>query len=296
MAPPSLIRQIGIIGTGKVARAMALAFGDHSAAPPMIWGRTHKSVEDAIAQIGQGVAANDLAALVKACDVTVIAVSDDAIAAVVETLAQAGPLDHAPLIFHVSGSSGTAILSALHGNGALMAAIHPAMTFTGDPHLEVARMAGACFAVTGSDPIATARGHALIQMLGGVSVDVAEAQRTLYHAALCHAANHLVTLIAGASGALRAAGADNPGDFLAPLVRAALENVLQRGIGALSGPVLRGDTGTIDAHLTAIEAGYPQMLAPYRAMMLATVEELERREPLADIANTQPWSGLHTRA
>ncbi|WP_059153020.1 Rossmann-like and DUF2520 domain-containing protein [Novosphingobium barchaimii] len=281
MTAPSLIRQIGIIGTGKVARAMALALGKHSAKPPMLWGRTRTAMEEAIAQIGHGVAANSLAALVQACDVTVIAVSDDAITAVAETLAQAGRLDHAPLVFHVSGSSGTAILSALHSNGALTAAIHPAMTFTGDPHLEVVRMAGAHFAVTGSDSKAAARAHGLIRMLGGVSVEVAETQRTLYHAALCHAANHLVTLIAGASGALRAAGAENPRDFLAPLVRAALDNALERGIGALSGPVLRGDTGTVCAHLTAIEAGYPDMLAPYRAMALATAEELARQEPSA---------------
>ncbi len=260
---------------------MALALGKQDAAPPMFWGRTRAAVDEATTQIGQGTAADSLTALVQACDIAVIAVADDAIAAVVEALAEAGQLDHAPLVFHVSGSSGTAILSALRGNGALTAAIHPAMTFTGDPHLEVLRMAGASFAVTGANAEAVARAHALVEKLGGVPVDVAEAQRTLYHAALCHAANHLVTLIAGASGALRAAGAEKPGDLLAPLVRAALENTLQRGIGALSGPVLRGDAGTVGAHLTAIEAGYPQMLAPYRAMALATVEELARKDPSA---------------
>jgi predicted short-subunit dehydrogenase-like oxidoreductase (DUF2520 family) len=103
-----------------------------------------------------------------------------------------------------------------------------------------------------------------------------EQHRTLYHAALCHAANHLVTLLAGASGALATAGVGDPQALLAPLVRAALDNSLDRGFAALSGPLLRGDRDTIADHLAALAQDDPALLPAYRAMALATLDAMER--------------------
>ena len=155
---------------------------------------------------------------------------------------------------------------------------HVPVPFTGDPAAEVARMQGARFAITGADAPSIAAARRLVALLGGVAVEVAEEHRALYHAALCHAANHLVTLIAGASDALVAAGVAEPGALLAPLVRAALDNSLDRGIDALSGPLLRGDRDTIGNHLTALNAHTPELLPAYRAMALATLDALDRDE------------------
>src|SRR3546814_8712662 len=85
-------------------------------------------------------------------------------------------------------------------------------------------------------------------------------RRPLYHAGLCHASNHLVTLIAGAAHALTDAGVEEPAALLAPLVRAALENSLQHGFAALSGPLLRGDARTIGEHLDGLAACTPALL------------------------------------
>lgn len=267
--------QIGIVGTGRVSRALALGLGVHSQLPPLIWGRSPVSRAEAAAQVGQCAMAGDLSEIAVSCEVIAIATSDDAIEEIVTALVQS-PLPEAPLVFHTSGGKGTDVLAALRRHGAQTAAIHPAMTFAGDPHLEVERMAGARFAVTGSSLEATARARSIVHLLGGIAVDIGDDQRTLYHAALCHASNHLVTLIAGASRALNAAGAQDAGALLAPLVRAALENGLESGIGGLSGPILRGDVGTIDAHLVALAASQPDMLEAYRAMATATIDELDR--------------------
>jgi len=169
--------------------------------------------------------------------------------------------------------------------GALTAAVHPAMTFTGDSTREVARMVGAPFVITAPSPSAIAAAHAFVALLGGVADEVAEAQRPLYHAALCHAANHLVTLIAGACDALAAAGVANPSALLGPLVHAALDNGLDRGMAALSGPLIRGDSDTIRNHLAALSADCPQLLPPYRAMATATLDALERlgKQPSAQL-------------
>jgi len=276
MTSSVLFAQIGIIGTGRVARAFAHGLSSHSAQAPLLWGRTPGNLERAVAQAGRFRIAGDLSVLAGACDVIVIAVADDAIGPVVEQLAKALPARQPPFVCHVSGSRGTAVLDPLRQRGARTAAIHPVMTFTGDPQLEVERMAGARFAVTASDAEAGTLSRLIVSALGGVAAEVPEERRALYHAALCHAANHLVTLIAGSCDALAAAGVGDPGALLAPLARAALENSLEHGIDALSGPLLRGDTKTVAGHMEALDAHCPEVAPAYRAMALATLDEIGR--------------------
>ncbi|WP_371433211.1 Rossmann-like and DUF2520 domain-containing protein [Novosphingobium sp.] len=285
MAFAPSIRRIGIIGTGRVARALALGFARH--ATVTMWGRS----PDKLAAIAGVETAETCAVLMARSDVVAICVADDAIAALVEDLALGGACSHAPLVFHVCGRSGAALLAPLREKGALTAAIHPAMTFTGDPAQEVRRMAGAPFAITAADSRADARAREVVAMLGGVAVPIAEEHRTLYHAALSHAANHLVTLIAGASAALRAAGVNTPGALLAPLVHASLENSLTGGFSALSGPLLRGDADTVHGHIDAMRRACPAVLPAYRAMALATLDELERQGAPAQDALREDLSG-----
>lgn len=269
--------QFGIIGTGRVASALGLGLAAHSIGPVLLWGRNPDHADVAAARMGGSVTPN-VGALVENCDAIGIAVSDDALRDIAADLAAALPANRASFIFHVSGRSGAGILEPLRTAGALTAAIHPAMTFTGDPHGEVRRMAGARFAITGSTAEATERARRIVALLAGIPVEVAEDHRALYHAALCHASNHLVTLIAGAANTLRNAGVDDPAGLLAPLVRAALENSLDKGFAGLSGPLLRGDVQTIGDHLDAIKDHSPDLLPAYRAMARATVDELKRGE------------------
>ena len=121
------------------------------------------------------------------CDAVAIAVSDDALESVAADLARLLPSGSRPIVFHVSGRSGAAILEPLRAAGALTAAVHPAMTFTGNPHTEAQRMAGARFAVTGSTPAAARQAVPIVALLGGIAVEITEDRRSLYHAALCHA-------------------------------------------------------------------------------------------------------------
>lgn len=271
MTQASRFERIGILGTGRVARALALGLAPWSARPLMVWGRS----TDRVRALG-GEAAPDMARLAQTCDVIALAVSDDALDGVAAQLAARWPQNGAGFVFHVSGRSGLSPLEPLAQRGAQTAAIHPVMTFTGDAAAELRRMAGARFAVTAAHPDAAATAHRLVAALGGVAVDVADAQRPLYHAALCHAANHLVTLMAGSMEALERAGVADGAALLAPLVRAALENSLTMGFGALSGPLLRADSATIEGHLAAMERDCPDLLGTYRAMGADTLDRLEK--------------------
>jgi predicted short-subunit dehydrogenase-like oxidoreductase (DUF2520 family) len=94
----------------------------------------------------------------------------------------------------------------------------------------------------------------LVADLGGSPEWIAEEARPVYHAALAHGANHLVTLVNEASDLLRAAGVAQPRRVLAPLLEAALDNALRLGDAALTGPVSRGDAGTVAKHLDRMPA------------------------------------------
>ena len=270
--------QIGIVGTGRVAAALARGLAPCCERPALVLGRSEARAVALVERVGGVRAARQSGELLASCDVIAIAVSDDALEQVVADLATAmAATSAAPFVFHVSGRSGAGVLAPLAEQGAQTAAIHPVMTFTGDFEAEVRRMAGARFAVTGTDAASTACARRIVACLGGVAVDIAEPQRALYHAALCHAANHLVTLIAGSTRALALAGVDDPGALLAPLVHAALDNSLAQGFAALSGPLLRGDRQTIDNHLAALARECPDLLPAYRAMAQATLDELSRQ-------------------
>ena len=159
------------------------------------------------------------------------------------------------IVAHTSGANGIAVLSPLTEQDCIPLAIHPAMTFTGADE-DIARLSDTCFGITAADDVGYAVAQSLVLEIGGEPFRVREDARTLYHAALAHASNHLVTLVLDAVEALRAAlwgqellgqelVGDDPGGIaervLGPLARASLENALQRGQAALTGPVARGD-------------------------------------------------------
>ena len=124
------------------------------------------------------------------------------------------------------------------------------MTFTG-MSVDLQRLNGTCFAVP--DPHRSSRLLRHSWWRWAVNpVHVAEADRALYHAALAHAANHLVTILGQSQQVLASIGIEDPARYMGPLVRAAVDNALTSGEGALTGPVARGDAGTVKAHLQAL--------------------------------------------
>ncbi|HEY7043244.1 MAG TPA: DUF2520 domain-containing protein, partial [Nocardioidaceae bacterium] len=112
----------------------------------------------------------------------------------------------------------------------------------------------------------------LVGELGGRISWIDEQNRALYHAALAHGANHLVTLVSQAMDVLRTAGSDDPAATLRPLLTAALDNVLDYGDAALTGPIVRGDVETVRTHLQRLVAtGQPRStVESYVAMARAT--------------------------
>ena len=171
------------------------------------------------------------------------------------------------------------MLHPVRAAGAVPLALHPAMTFTG-MSLDLTRLLDCTFGVT-ADAAMLPIAQALVVEMGAEPVAIAEADRTLYHAALAHGSNHLVTLVAQSSQLLREVGVEQPERMLGPLLRATLENALASGESALTGPVARGDVGTVEAHAQALReydgGGHGDVLAAYLAMARATARRAEGR-------------------
>ncbi|MDO5499515.1 MAG: DUF2520 domain-containing protein [Propionibacteriaceae bacterium] len=260
-------RVVGVIGAGRVGAVLGAAL---RAAGHELMGVTGSSPAslDRAATLLPGVPIIDAAEVVARSELVLVCVPDDRL----PDVAAAGTWRSGQLVAHVSGRFGTGVLAPAAAAGAVPMALHPAMTFTGTAR-DLDRLPGCCFGVTAPEP-ALAAVRMLVERIGARPVVIAEEDRTLYHASLAHGANHLVTLVAQARQLLSSMGVADPGRLLGPLLRAALENSLEHGDLALTGPVARGDTGTVAAHLEVVgaRATSPDLPATYAALARATTE------------------------
>ncbi len=220
-----------------------------------------------------------------AADLVLLAVPDDVLPGLVTGLAAADCFRPGQIVVHTSGASGVAPLAPATECGVLPLALHPAMTFTGRSE-DVARLAGCCVGVTAAlaDEAAWSVGEALAVELGAEPVRIPEAVRPLYHAALAHGANHLVTLVRDCVDLLERAGVTPAERLVAPLLSAALDNALRHGDRALTGPVARGDVDTVRTHLRVLTDTDPDLAKTYRALAARTVHRAEAGGLLPDHA------------
>lgn len=286
---PALARtslRVGVIGAGRAGAvvAAALAAAGH---PVVATVAVSEASRERAARLLPGTPIRPADEVATSCDLLLLAVPDDALAGLVAGLTATGAVRAGQVVAHLSGRHGVAVLASAAAVGAVPMALHPAMTLTG-ASVDVDRLRGAAFGVT-APPAAAQLAADLVHSIGGVCVPVAEELRSLWHAGLAHGANHLVTLVASAAEILRAAGATDPAAVLGPLLSAALGNALADGDAALTGPVARGDAGTVAAHLDALSDAVPAERSTYLGLARATASRLaELPEPamldvLADV-------------
>ncbi|MDW4898186.1 DUF2520 domain-containing protein [Streptomyces californicus] len=260
---------VGVVGAGRVGPALAASLRLAGHRPVAVSGVSDASRRRAAALLPDVPLVEPAEVLARA-DLVLLTVPDDVLPTLVEGLAETGAVRPGQLLVHTSGRYGARVLDPALRAGALPLALHPAMTFTGTA-VDVQRLAGCSFGVTAPEELRLAA-EALVIEMGGEPEWVAEESRPLYHAALALGANHLVTLVAQSMELLAKAGVSAPDRMLGPLLGAALDNALRSGDAALTGPVARGDAGTVAAHIAELRAHAPQAVAGYVAMARTTAD------------------------
>jgi predicted short-subunit dehydrogenase-like oxidoreductase (DUF2520 family) len=215
-----VIERVQVIGSGRVGSAAAARLRER----------------------GVGVAADDP-------DVILLCVPDTAIPDVARRLVPG----HA-WVGHVSGATPLAALEPHERRFSM----HPLQTFdrSGDP----GQFDGAWAGVSGETDEALAVAGELAETLGLHPFELADEDRTLYHAGAVVASNYLVTL---QRAAVRLGV---PADGLGTLMTRTIENGFD-----LTGPIARGDWATVEAHKEAIRAAHPELEQLYETLAEATV-------------------------
>jgi predicted short-subunit dehydrogenase-like oxidoreductase (DUF2520 family) len=175
-------------------------------------------------------------------------------------------------VVHVAGSKGTGPLRRAALAGAGVAACHPAQTFPAG-RVDPDAIVGAAWAVTAA-PADRAWAHELVHQLAGEPYDVAEEDRALYHAALTVGSNAVAAATAVARQLLLGARVADPAAFLRPLVAASTGNVLRDGATAITGPVARGDVGTVRDHLATLDRDVPHLADDYRWLARVILDQV----------------------
>jgi predicted short-subunit dehydrogenase-like oxidoreductase (DUF2520 family) len=260
--------KVGVVGAGRVGAVLAAALrrAGHDIAAAA--GESDAS-RSRIAALLPGVPVLKPTDVARASDLLLLTVPDDMLDNVVTMLVASGAIREGQYVAHTSGRHGLAVLAPAREVGARVLAVHPAMTFTGTA-VDLDRLAGTVFGLTAGAAERELAGS-LVADLGGRATWVPEEMRTLYHAGLAHGANHLVTLVTEAMEILSASGVGDPAATLRPLLSAALDNALEQGDAALTGPIVRGDVGTVRAHLEDLQANAPQSVPSYVALARASL-------------------------
>lgn len=261
---------VGVVSAGRVGAVVGAAWaaaGHHVVATS---GVSRESVKRAEALLPE-VPLRPPDEVVAGVDLALLAVPDDVLPGLVRGLAAAGSFRTGQIVVHTSGAHGVGVLEPAVEHGVLALALHPVMTFTGRVE-DVARLAGCYVGVTAdaADEAAWSVGEALVVEMGAEPVRIDDEMRPLYHAALAHGANHLVTLVRDCVDTLEQIGIGAAERLVAPLLSAALDNALRHGDRALTGPVARGDVETVRLHLRELTANDPDLAATYRVLATRT--------------------------
>lgn len=255
---------IGIVGAGRVAQALGRLLHDRGEPIAALTSRNQAHAAHAAAFIGSDVQVVDPSQLPRLVSRIIIAVSDDSIEATAGMLADAGI--HGGVALHTCGARGPEALAPLRAAGVACGVLHPLQSIP-DATRGLSSLEGVTFGV-GGDAAALEWAERIVALLRGRSLRVNDGAFPAYHAGAVMAGNHLIAVVDAAAVLLGRAGISYADaiSVIGPLCRTSLANALEAGpAAALTGPVARGDAGTVAVHLDAIAGAPESVSALYRA-------------------------------
>jgi predicted short-subunit dehydrogenase-like oxidoreductase (DUF2520 family) len=286
---PGTMPPTGIIGAGAVGTALGVALSRagwpvHAVASR---DRTRRERFRALVPGARGFAEPN--ALLDDVDLVIIAVPDDAVA----TLSERLRLYSGQAVVHTSGLLGADVLRPAMAAGTHVGSFHPLVPIA-DTERAVADFHGATVAVEGDDDLVSLLAD-MADAIGARAVRLAPGSKPAYHAAAVLAAGGLIALLDAIVRLGSVAGMDEPTalSVYLPLMRRTLANAEALGVAdALTGPLTRGDAGTLNAHQAVLEQHAPDVAALYRVLGERELELARKRGLLTPEAATRLAASL----
>jgi len=274
-----LLNNFAIIGVGMVGTAIGFLLRKAGYKVIAIADKSPAALKRALPYTG-GKAFRSLREAVLEADCILITTPDDAISSACQEIALC-PAMKGKFVFHMSGAGGLDLLDSAKKAGAAVASIHPLQSFSSIDQA-IKNIPGSYFGIT-ADKNARLPAKNIIRDLGGIPLLISSDQKPLYHAAACFASNYLVSLMNVVESIYQAIGLNEKDAKKAylPLVYGSLKNIENSGsIPSLTGPIARGDFGTIKKHISAINNNLPQFSSLYSSLGLIAVKIAQQKGTL----------------
>jgi predicted short-subunit dehydrogenase-like oxidoreductase (DUF2520 family) len=270
-APPHAeLDDIGIafVGAGPVAATLAIALDRAGYRVAAIASRDARKAQTIAAGLPRARVVADAQAAADASDLVFLTVTDDAIGPVCAAV----EWHERHAVVHCSGATERQALAAAAAQGAATGGFHPLQMFA-DPAVALRTLPGCTITIDADAPLA----HGLERMCARLScrpLRLPAGQRALYHASAYYVGPFLIALMQEAAEIWQRFGVSERDALLAllPLLEGTVAAVRERGLArGMGGCVARGDVGTIERHLAALDVHSPAVASLYRALAIRTI-------------------------
>ena len=260
--------KIGFIGAGTTGTALAVRLSQKGCPVVAASSRILSSAQKLAGLLPDCRVCNTAQDVAEVAELVFITTPDDVIAQVCgEVRWREGKS-----VLHCSGAHSVDVLESARKLGAAVGSFHPLQTFA-DVDQAVQNLPGSTFALEAEEPLLTTQKE-LTRLLNGNWVVLKPGDKVLYHAAAVFACNYLVTLVKLALDLWQNFGVSSKEatGALLPLLEGTINNIDNIGLpDCLTGPIARGDSGTIERHLAALETKSPALLTTYKELGLQTI-------------------------
>jgi len=262
------MESVGIVGAGTVGTALAIRLSQKGYRVSAVASRTTESARRLARRVQTALVCSDAQGVANVSDLVFVTTPDGVIPTVVSSV----KWRKGQSVLHCSGADSLDVLEPARKTGAQVGVFHPLQTFASVDQA-IANLTGSTFALEADEPL-LGRLRQMATDLGGHWVALKAGDKVLYHAAAVMACNYVVTLVklAGDLWATFGIPQAEATRALLPLLKGTLNNIENVGLpNCLTGPIARGDTGTIRKHLAALEQKAPHLLSTYRELGLQTI-------------------------
>jgi predicted short-subunit dehydrogenase-like oxidoreductase (DUF2520 family) len=271
--------RIAFIGAGRVALALARGFARAGLPVVAAASRTRASAAALAAAVPGCRVESDLQSAIDAADLVFLTVPDDAIAPTARELGWRTGV----AVVHASGATEVSALAAAAERGASIGGFHPLQNFT-DPDVALAGLPGCVAAIEAEEPLLGTL-DALAGALAMRPIRLPAGARALYHCAGSFAAPFIVALLHEGVRIWRGFGLSEADALaaLVPLARGTLDGVARSGtVQGLAGPISRGDVGTVERHVRALDGLDDATAAFYRTLAARVIPIAREKGTLSD--------------